>query len=77
VNKKISKKDPKLKLNLKYFWKNWFKNCFFKIIGSKTEPIPINRFKNGTDSNKPVYETEQYLACDRRTDMKNNVIGYV
>jgi hypothetical protein len=39
VNKKISKKDPKLKLNLKYFWENWFKNCFFKITGSKTEPV--------------------------------------
>jgi len=41
--KKISIKDPKLKLNLKYFWEN----CFFKITGSKMEPIPINRFKNG------------------------------
>ena len=44
--------------NLKYFWENWFQNCFFIITGSKTESIPINRFKNGTDSNKPVYETE-------------------
>jgi hypothetical protein len=24
VNKKISIKDPKLRLNLKYFWENWF-----------------------------------------------------
>jgi len=38
VNKKILKKDPKLKLNLKYFWENWF--------------------KNGTDSNKLIYEAE-------------------
>jgi hypothetical protein len=41
-------KDPKLRLNLKYFWENWFQNCFFNKTGSKTEPIPINRFKNGT-----------------------------
>jgi hypothetical protein len=64
VNKKISIKDPKLRLNLKYFWENWFQNCFFNKTGPKTEPIPknrfkngtssINRFKNGTDSNKPV-----------------------
>jgi len=24
VDKKISIKDPKLGLNLKYFWENWF-----------------------------------------------------
>jgi hypothetical protein len=29
VYKKISIKDPKLRLNLKYFWENWFQNCFF------------------------------------------------
>ncbi len=40
MNKKISIKDTKLKLNLKYIWENWFQNCFFKITGSKTEPIP-------------------------------------
>ncbi len=47
-NKKISIKDSKLRLNLKYFWENWFQNCFFNKTGSKTEPIPINQFKNGT-----------------------------
>jgi len=50
----LSIKDPKSRLNLKYFWENWFQNCFFNKIGSKTEPIPINRFKNGTGSDKPV-----------------------
>jgi len=50
VNKKISIKDPKLRLNLKYFWENSFSNK----TGSKTEPIPKNRFENGTGSNKPV-----------------------
>jgi len=54
VNKKISIKDLKLRLNLKYFWENWFQNCFFNKTGSKTEPIPVNRFKNGTGSDKPV-----------------------
>ncbi len=33
---------------------NWFQNCFFNKTGSKTELIPINRFKNGTGSDKPV-----------------------
>ncbi len=62
--KKISIKDLKLRLNLKYSWENWFQNFFFNKTGSKTEPIPINRFKNGissinrfkngTGSDKPV-----------------------
>ncbi len=46
VNKKILIKDPKLKLNLKYFWENWFQNCFFKIIGFQNGTSSMNRFEN-------------------------------
>ncbi len=42
---KRSIKDPKLRLNLKYFWENWFQNCFFNRTGSKMELVPINRFE--------------------------------
>jgi len=51
---------------LNYFWENWFQNCFFNKTGSKTEPISINRFKNGTISNKPVYETGLPALVTRR-----------
>ena len=44
VNKKISIKDPKLRLNLKYFWENWFQNCFLNKTGSKIEPVPYESY---------------------------------
>jgi len=37
---KVNKKNiNKLRLNLKYFWENWFQNCFFNKTGLKIEPI--------------------------------------
>jgi len=57
----MSIKDPKLRLNLKYFCENWFQNYFFNKTGSKTEPIPINRFKNGTGSDKPVRKLNRFI----------------
>jgi len=53
-------KDPKLRLNLKYFWENWFQNYFFNKTGSKTEPIPINRFKKWNQFNKPVQKWSRF-----------------
>ncbi len=65
VNKKNINKRSKIKVKLEVFLENWFQNYFFNKTGPKTEPIPINRFKNGTSSinrfkngtgsNKPVY----------------------
>jgi hypothetical protein len=55
VNKKIiSIKEPKLSLNLKYFWENWFRNCFFNKKPVRKRNQFNKRVQNGTGSNKPV-----------------------